>query len=99
MISTGLRADPGTLDVTWPLEVSMPRRIRVFSLDYLRRFLIIHERSMWNLMAGMAYASPIGMFPAPDVLAGDAWHDIRLTEAECRIWDELCQEFRAEHPQ
>jgi hypothetical protein len=91
----------------------MPRRIRVFSLDYLRRFLVIHERSMWNLMAGMAYACPIGLFPTPDELAeaeAEDWHDayarpdvdipeVRLTEAECRIWDQLCQELSAERPE
>jgi hypothetical protein len=79
----------------------MPRRIRVFSLDYLRRFLVIHERSMWNLMAGMAYACPIGLFPTPDLLTeegADAWDDVRLTEAEYRIWDQLCQELSAERP-
>ena len=90
----------------------MPRRIRLFSLDYLRRFLVIHERSMWNLMAGMAYACPIGLFPTPDLLTeedADAWYDVyarrhadipavRLTETEHRIWDELCQELRAQRP-
>lgn len=77
----------------------MPRRIRVFSLDYLRRFLAIHERSMWNLMAGMAYACPIGLFPTPDLLTeAEAWDDVWLTEAEHRIWHELCQELRAQRP-
>jgi hypothetical protein len=29
----------------------------------LRRFLTIHERGMWELMAAMAYACPVALYP------------------------------------
>ena len=108
----------------------MPRRIRFFPLRHLRRFLTIHERGMWELMAAMAYSSPVALFSFTE-LARDsanarhdayAWlrighasplrdvddherpsppadhpdHDspeVCLTETECRIWRQLCQEL------
>lgn len=41
----------------------MPRRIRFSPLRRLRRFLTIHEPELWELMAAMAYASPVALFP------------------------------------
>jgi hypothetical protein len=86
----------------------MPRRIRVFPLRRLRRFLTIHERGMWELMAAMAYASPVALFPytemrtartVPPVPEDDHQADPHgelvpgLTEAERRVWRQLSQQL------
>ena len=85
----------------------MPRRIRLCPLYHLRRFLTIHQWTIWELMAPMAYACPVAPFPHPELFAQDdpdahpdhaipevgAIPEVRLTEAECRTWDELCQEL------
>jgi len=81
----------------------MPRRIRVFPLRRLRRFLTIYEPEIWELMAAMAYASPVALFPYADMARERALASMEgshqdfdgppvwLTRAERRIWHELSQ--------
>lgn len=51
----------------------MPRRIRLFPLRRLRRFLTIHEPELWELMAAMAYASPVALFPYTELARDGAF--------------------------
>jgi hypothetical protein len=101
------------------MEVSMPRRIgrllrrrQTRTVRHrLRRFLTIHEPEVWEFMAAMAYASPVGMYPYTELARDGAWAPFDayawlgiggepgLTRRERRIWRQLSQELSAEQVQ
>lgn len=81
----------------------MPRRIGRLLLHRLRRFITIHEPEMWEFMAAMAYASPVGMYPYTELARDGSWAPFDaygwlgldgepgLTRKERRIWRQLAQ--------
>ncbi|HET7017011.1 MAG TPA: hypothetical protein VFI65_24015 [Streptosporangiaceae bacterium] len=83
----------------------MPRRIGRFLLHRLRCYLTIHEPEIWEFLAAMAYASPVVLFPYPELARNGRWApydayawlgihgEPGLTRRERRIWLELSQEL------
>lgn len=85
----------------------MPRRIGRLLLNRWRRFMTIHESELWEFMAAMAYASPVGMYPFTELARDGIWAPFDayawigiggeegLTRRERRIWRRLSAELSA----